>query len=376
MSGKRPTLAVDLLYFTGKRGGTETYARALLPRLAEHLPGVDLLGLTNTTADESIAEWFPGATVTLGVDGENRPAWAAAEAFRVDRRASALGADLVWCPANFGPPGRRVPTVVTLHDIIADEYPNPDVSRPTQAITSWLIRRAARGARLVITGSEDASASITRVVGVPQDRIRVVPHGAASASTVEDPAGELAPLGIDGSRPLVLSTGNRMPHKNFATLVRAIAQIPADRRPVLAITGSHGVDPLAPLVAELGLERDVRLLGWVTRAQLEALFAQAAVYVCPSLAEGFGLPVVDAMVHGTAVLASDIGVLREVGGDAARYYGPPRDPAALARELVALLDDPERRAAQVRDGRERAARFTWERSAELTAQALDEALRG
>jgi hypothetical protein len=189
VSGRRPTIAVDLLYFTGKRGGTETYARALLPRLAQQLPDVDLVGITNSTADASISQWFPGRTSNLGVDGENRAAWATAEAFQLDRRARSVGADLVWCPANFGPAGRRVPTVVTLHDIIADEYPNPTVSRPTQAITSWLIRRAARGARLVITGSEDASASITRVIGVPQDRIRVVPHGAASASTVQDAAG-------------------------------------------------------------------------------------------------------------------------------------------------------------------------------------------
>lgn len=362
-------VAVDLLYLTGKRGGTETYARQLLPRMAALLPDVELVGLTNTLGREAVERWFPGPLHTLRLSGDNRPVWAAAETFVVDRLAARGGADLMWCPANFGPRARRTPTLVTVHDVIAWDFPNPEVSRVTQAVTSGIIGRAARSATRLLTGSEDARAAITRVLGVPASRITVVPHGSADPRPGVDVAAEMAGLGLADGRPTVLSTGNRMPHKNYDGLLRALALIPAERRPRLVVTGSHGEDPLAPLVAELGLEADVVLLGWVTADQLEALYQSATLYACPSLAEGFGLPVIDAMKRGTPVLVADIGALREVGGDAARYASPT-DPAAMAAGIEALLADPAERDRLRQAGLARSAQFTWDRSAELTADAV------
>ena len=362
-------VAVDLLYLTGKRGGTETYARQLLPRMAALLGDVELVGVTNTLGREAVERWFPGPLHTLRLSGDNRPVWAAAETFVVDRLAARGGADLMWCPANFGPRARRTPTLVTVHDVIAWDFPNPEVSRITQAVTSGIIGRAARSATRLLTGSEDARDAITRVLGVPASRITVVPHGSADPRPGVDVAAELAGLGLADGRPTVLSTGNRMPHKNYDGLLRALALIPAERRPRLVVTGSHGDDPLAPLVAELGLGADVVLLGWVTADQLEALYQSATLYACPSLAEGFGLPVIDAMKRGTPVLVADIGALREVGGDAARYASPT-DPAAMAAGIEALLADPAERDRLRRAGLERSARFTWDRSAELTADAV------
>ncbi len=369
----RPRLVVDLLYLTGKRGGTETYARELVTRLPALLPDVDLLALTNRTADTSVGQWFPGPTRRLPVDGENRALWAAAETFLVERAARRAGADLLWCPANFGPRARRVPLALSVHDVIAEDFPNPEVSVLTQHVTRWIIRRAAASASTVLTISEDSAAAITRALAVPSGRIVVAPNGHAAPLDVDDPDAELTALGVPSGRPLVLSTGNRMPHKNFPTLVRAVSAIPADRRPLLAITGSHGEDPLAPLVAELGVQDDVLLLGWVTRAQLEALYRRAAVYVCPSLVEGFGLPVVDAMARGCAVVASDVGALREVGADAARY-ADPRDPAAFAAQIEDLLADDDARVRLQADGLARAATFTWDGAARTVAAALGRTL--
>lgn len=371
MSGQR--LVVDLLYLTGRRGGTETYARELVTRLPALLPGVELVALTNTTGDAAVREWFPGRTRTLPVDGENRVLWAAAETFLVERAARREGAALLWCPANFGPRARRVPLAVTVHDVIAEDFPNPEVSPVTQQVTRWIIRRAARSATTVLTVSEDSALAIARALGVPGDRVVVAPNGHADPLEVTDPAGELAALGVPDDRPLVLSTGNRMPHKNFPTLVRSLAEMPKETRPLLAVTGSHGEDPLAPLVAELGLQDDVLLLGWVTRAQLEALYRRAEVYVCPSLVEGFGLPVVDAMARGCPVVASDVGALREVGGDAARYVDPT-SPASIAAAVGELLADPAERARLTAAGLARAKEFTWDAAAAVTAGALGRAL--
>lgn len=365
----RHRLVADLLFFTGKRGGTETYVRELLPRLAELLPDVELHGITNSRGHDDIAQWFPGALHPMSFDGDNRPVWAAAETFAVDRLAARIGGDLVWCPANFGPKPRRVPTLVTLHDVTSFEHPDPRVSVVTQKVTTWLIRRAAAGATHALTGSEDARQALQRVLGVDPRIVDVVPHGARAPKAGVDVPAELAGLGLKDGRPFVLSTGNRMPHKNFDGLLRAIAQMPPATRPRVVITGSHGDDPLAPLVHELGLSDDVSLLGWVTSEQLEALFRGAAVYACPSLAEGFGLPVVDAMLRGCPVIATDIGVLREVGGDAA-WYTDTTDPAVFAGDLARLLDDPAERARLGAIGAERSGLFTWDRSARQTAATI------
>ncbi|MGF5622415.1 glycosyltransferase, partial [Klebsiella pneumoniae] len=123
----------------------------------------------------------------------------------------------------------------------------------------------------------------------------------------------------------------------------------------------------------LGLERDVVLPGWVSDDQLEALFQIADLYVCPSLVEGFGLPVVDALRRSVPVLANDVPVLREVGGDAARY-ADATDATAFGAAIAAALSSPPDAAtrAQARDW---ASGFTWDEAAEATAAELDRVLR-
>lgn len=365
-------IVVDLLYYTGKRGGTETYIRQVLPRVAALRPDVEFVGIANTTGRGRAATWFPGEVRTLPVTGENRPIWAVAETLAVGPLARRLGADLLWCPANFGPGRSAVPRLVTLHDVIPFEYPNA-VSRGTQLVTIWIIRRTARGARRLLTDSEGSADAIVHLLGIGRERITPVPLAAAPPMTFADDelAAALTSFGLDGGRPYLLSTGNRLPHKNFDGLVRALATIPAERRPRLVITGSHGRDPLEAVVGELGLADDVVLPGWVTLPQLEALYRGAALYVCPSFDEGFGLPVLDAMLRGLPVLASDARVLREVGGDAAAYVDP-RDPTAMGVEIDRIVSDPPARAAMRVAGLERAGEFSWERAAEQTAAVLTE----
>ena len=119
----------------------------------------------------------------------------------------------------------------------------------------------------------------------------------------------------------------------------------------------------------LGLADDVVLPGWVTLAQLEALYRGATLYVCPSFDEGFGLPVLDAMQRGLPVLASDVRVLREVGGGAAAYVDP-RDPVAIGAEIDRIAGDPTLRAEMRRRGLERAREFSWDKAAKQTATVL------
>lgn len=352
-------IAVDLVYFTGRKGGTETYARALVPLLAG--PGVELVGLVGRELRDDPPAWFPGETVVLPVSGENRVAWALAENTLVPAAAWRARADVLWCPANFGPAVSRVPVVLTVHDVLAFRHPElvGGGARGVQALT----RSSLRGARAVLTDSQASADDLTGLLGVAPGALTVVPL----AGPV--PLGAVPAAALPAGRPFLLSTGNRLPHKNYAGLLRALAAIPAAERPRLVVPGSHGADPLRGLVAGLGLADDVDLRGWVDAAELDALYAGAAAYVLPSRFEGFGLPVLEAMARGCPVVCSDLPVLREVGGDAAVYVDTT-DPAALAAAVRGVLADPARRARLAADGLVQAGRFSWDRVAAATLATL------
>lgn len=365
-------ILVDLLGFTGSRGGTETYVRELLPRIDALLPDVRFAALTGRAGTERVGAFFPGRVQTLGAVGTDPATWALGAVAATDAIARRHRADLVWAPANFGPVLRGVPRVVTVHDAIYDEVPGGLAQRAQRGVTSWLMRRSARTADRVLTVSHAAAESIGRHLGVPSGRIAVVHNGSTDPRPVADPASEVASLAIPAGRPVVLSVGNRMPHKNFPGLLAAVAALPREQRPVTVIAGSRLPDPLEADVARLGLEADVVLPGWVSDAQLEALFQIADLYVCPSLVEGFGLPVVDALRRGIPVLAHDVPVLREVGGVAARYADATDATdfgAAIGAALASPPDADAREAA-----RAWASRFTWDGAAEATAAELERVL--
>ncbi len=353
-------ILVDLLGYTGGRGGTETYVRELLPRLAAEMPDADFVALTGASGADGVRAFFPGEVHVVGWVGEGRASWAAGEIVAVERAAKAVDADLVWSPANFGPlTAGVVPRVVSVHDVIYHEVPGAGLERITRAVTAWLMTRTAQTAQAVVTVSDTAASAISRHLGVETKRITVVHNGGSEIAGVDDPWGLLEPLGIRVGRPVLLSTGNRMPHKNFDGLLAAVARIPAERRPLAVIAGGGADDPLRPTVERLGLADDVVLPGWVSDDQLRALYQVASVYACPSLTEGFGLPVVDALGAGVPVVAHDTAVLREVGGEWARYADAtvPDEFARAIRDALSL--DDEARSALRTGGREWAARFSW-----------------
>jgi glycosyltransferase involved in cell wall biosynthesis len=324
------------------------------------MPDAEFVALTGSSGAEGVRGFFPGEVRTIDWVGDGRASWAAGEIFAVGRAAKAVAADLVWSPANFGPlTAGAVPRVVSVHDVIYHEVPGTGLARITRAITAWLMTRTARTASAVVTVSASAADAISRHLGVPRERVIVVHNGGSEITSVDDPWSLLAPLGIGPGRAIVLSTGNRMPHKNFAGLLDAVAEIPAPDRPLTVIAGGGADDPLRPVVERLGLSDDVVLPGWVGDDQLRALYQVATVYACPSLTEGFGLPVVDALSVGVPVVAHDTAVLREVGGVHARY-ADATVPAAFASALKEVLSlDDVTRAARAADGREWAARFSW-----------------
>jgi glycosyltransferase involved in cell wall biosynthesis len=359
MNGVTLHVAVDLVFFTGRKGGTESYTRGLFAALAGH-DDLRFVGIGNRELARNPPAWFPGDIVTLPVSGENRATWAATEALAVGPRARALGADILHCPSNFGPAIRLLPTVVTVHDLLTLRHPEwvpGGRARGVQALSRATVRAASH----IITDSDASATDVHELLGRPMSEIDVI-HLGVEPSDVLDRGGN-----DPGERPFVLSGGNRMPHKNFDRLLAAWSLIPPAERPKLVITGSHGDDPLLPIVQRLGLSADVELLGWVTEAELAALYQKATAYVFPTLFEGFGLPVLEAMARGCPVIGSDIPVLHEVGGDDMAYVDP-LDPASIATAVRQLMGDHERQAVLSAAGRKRAATFTWQRTADATAE--------
>jgi glycosyltransferase involved in cell wall biosynthesis len=173
----------------------------------------------------------------------------------------------------------------------------------------------------------------------------------------------------------VLSVSAKRPHKNVARLLYAIAAIAPERRPALVVPGypTPHEDELRELSVRLGVDGSVRLPGWLPAADLEGLYQAAACVVFPSLYEGFGLPVLEAMARGVPVACSTSSSLPEVAGDAALLFDP--ESVNAIRDAIERLLGDERLATRLRKaGLERAATYTWERTAELTAACYRRAL--
>lgn len=342
---------VDLLFFTGKQGGTETVARQIYSRFPDRA-GWEFVGYASRELVAAGADWFPGPLIDSGLHCDKRSQWAWGELFGVSQAARSTGADLIHAPANFGPPRPGVPMVLTLHDVLAFKRPEFLPSKLGVIPTKLLISGAARAASHIVTVSEAARADIVEVTGRDASDVTVVHPGGSGFHDERTPQ----------PRSGLFSLGNRMPHKNFPRLLEALALIPEPSRPVLTVSGSHGADPLRAVVADLGIEEWVDLRGWLTNDEVENLYRTSAAVVFPTRFEGFGLPVLEGMERGCPVICSDIPVLREVGGDAVRYFDPT-DPAAMAAQIVSTLADADALARMAADGRARAQRFTWDASA-------------
>ncbi|MBN1529344.1 MAG: glycosyltransferase family 4 protein [Thermoleophilaceae bacterium] len=274
---------------------------------------------------------------------------------------SARKAELILCPANLAPVASRR-TVLLLHDVVALRHPEW-YGRLYAGYQRALLPLLARRARLVLTVSEFSRREIVDVLGIPEERIRVVPNGVDERFRPDaDPEPARAAHAL--ARPYVLAVGTRIARKNLDAL-----------GPTRAALDRAGIDLVAA-----GSPRDymrdspdppVRSLGYVADEHLPGLYAGARALVMPSLYEGFGLPCLEAMASGVPVVAADRTALPEVCGDAALLVDPD-DQEALAAAVVAAATDEGLRERLRPAGLERAARFTWR----ATAEAADGAIAG
>lgn len=328
-------VGVDLIFLDpGRSGGRETYARELLRALRGQ---VELTAYVNRETGGAWAGLVDHTVVLPGASARSRTRWAIGELALLPK--AARGIDLLHCPANFAPLHGDVPRVLTLHDIHFRMRPET-VSPVARVATELMVPRAARRADRVITVSEASRQDIERELRVRD--VAVVLSGIDFPRAAE-------PVAL-GDRPVVLCVAADLPHKDLRTAVAALELVPEAR---LVLVGA-------------GTER---LGGEGVVPDVEPYYARADVLLTPTLHEGFGFPVLEAMVRGIPVACSDLPVLREVGGGHAEYF-TPGDPAAAAVAVRRALGRTDTAAA-----RAHAESFTWERAAAATLDVFRDVLR-
>lgn len=256
--------------------------------------------------------------------------------------------------------GRATRIVSTFHDLffMAGEYSTAEF----RARFTAQARQAAERSDAIIAVSRFTASQLEQLLGVEPARIRVVPHGVHVPIPL--PVGESG-LGIARER-MVLSVGAIQRRKNTARLVKAFECLPQGWRLVLAGApdGYRAAEELRA-VEQSPRRADIGVLGYVSEAELDRLYRRASIFAFPSLDEGFGLPVLEAMAHGVPVITSNRSALPEVAGDAALLIDPS-DQDAIAAALLRLASDEQFREDLARQGHERARQFTWESAVERT----------
>jgi glycosyltransferase involved in cell wall biosynthesis len=294
--------------------------------------------------------------------------------------ATAQHADLLHVPAMLAPLRSSVPLVVTIFDLAIVRFPKK-FRRWHRTFTRYVLPRLARSVDAIVTASEASKRDLIDLLGVPPDRINVIPCGIDGGFTpVHDDDPRLRDVSRRYSLPpaYAITVGAIEPRKNLAGLFRAVKLL-SERRELrdlqLIHVGPVGwhADDVPRTVTSLGLEDRVRFLGYVSIEDLASLYQLARVSVYPSLFEGFGLPVLEAMASGCPVVTSNCSSMPEVAGGAAVLVDPT-NVESIAEGLGRVWQDEQLRRELIARGLARAARFTWDATASETLKLYDRVL--
>jgi glycosyltransferase involved in cell wall biosynthesis len=350
------TVAIDARWLVG---GIGTYTRNLLQGLHDCANGLQIHAIVRSFDSARVQECCARMTV-LDV-----PIYTVREQVLIPRAAGAC--DLLHIPHYNAPLLHRGPLVVSIMDVIHLSSPYR-WNLGSYIYAKPMLNMVARKADHIITVSEYSKTQIMDVLGIPESKITVIRCGVESEfkpnGNTRECSEALKVLGIHG--PFLLYVGNLKPHKNVSTLLRAFGQLCSQKnwQHSLLIVGDdrrwrHSVEEEC---RQLGIRQKTVLVPYVSQSLLPKIYSTAAIVVMPSIVEGFGLPVVEAMACGTPVIASRAASLPEVGGDAVLYFDPA-NAEELAAQIARVLDSSELRALMRQKGIERAKQFTWQEAA-------------
>lgn len=373
----RMRIGVDARSLSGMRGGIGNYLRALLQALAP-LSDHEFLLYSHRPIDLPANGPRWRARVRPGLL-EPGPLWLQLHAPRLLTRDRV---DLFWGAHFLLPLGLRrdIPTALTVYDLVPVLFPQTMEWR-NYAVMRMFLRPSLRRAQHVMTISQAVADDLQRLMGIAPERITVIPPGVRDGFVPGDPdeARRRVRDRWELSRPYLLTVGAIEPRKNLVTLLDALARLPGQVRDRyhLVVVGAPGWKRSAVRALAAPFVRDgtVRFLGYAPDAEMPSLYAGADLFVYPSLYEGFGIPVAEAMACGTPVVASDIPVLREVAGTAATYVAPT-DGSAWARTIERVLGDAPLLDSMRALGVQRARAFSYDRSARRVLTVLERLASG
>jgi glycosyltransferase involved in cell wall biosynthesis len=371
-------IAIDAHSVGTQLGGNETYAVNLIEALAE----IDqtnryTLYVTKKSALDRFADRWPNFQVKQTLP--HTP---------LVRIPLTLSRELRTNPVDVlhvqytAPPLAPCPVVVTIHDLSFEHLPETFKRR------SWMqlrltVRRTARHAAQIITDSEYSRQDISKTYGIAAERIVVTPAAASARFARVTSPTELKKVrdnyGI--KRDYILSLGSIQPRKNLVRLIEAYSLLrqsrPEGKLPQLVLAGKRGwLDSETLKAAQRNTnDGDIVFTGYVAENDLPALYSSAECFVYPSYFEGFGLPILEAMQCGLPVIAGNRTSIPEIVADAGLLFDP-FDTKALAETLLRLLDNEELRRVLSAKGLQRAAQFSWTKTAQQTLQIYEQAVSG
>lgn len=366
------TIAIDATYAIDPNpSGVAVYSRRLIESLAE------LKSPHRFLLCYRLSRWRKRGLFL-------KPAGAACSSAKFENRYIQSGLT-IWLPRQARlfhslaqrPPAHRfareVTTIFDLFPITSRDYSTPEFQKKF----AGLLRQAAERSDRVITLSQATADLLARHCGTLPERIRIIPGGVdlpqhvLSEAERQTERERLVGLG----RYLVLCVGAIQTRKNTLNAVRALARLPASYKLVLAGSEGHGSESVLEFMRREKLDSRVIRLGYVSNEWLRTLYQAASVLLFPSLEEGFGLPVLEAMAGGTPVVTSQTSCLPEVGGNAA-LYADPFDTDDIADKVRRAVEDDLLRQEMIRRGQDRVRHFTWRRAAEETLKVYEELVGG
>src|SRR5262245_23642436 len=361
-------IAFDGTTLRSGRTGVGYYTEHLLEHLASQ-PGIDELVVVSNRPVETTTALAPHVKVAVSSWRLPRLVWMQTGAPRALKR---LGAEVAHFTNGMIPVLSPIPTVVTIHDMSLTIHPRFHPPRRV-LLNRPLVDIAARRADAIITVSQSAKRDITRLYGLPPERVHVVHEAAApSFRRIGDPA-ELQRVRqrYQLAARLVLYVGTIEPRKNLPTLIEGFARRhrAGDLPHQLVCAGPYGwlSGDIEERIDRLQIGDAIRFTGYVPFDDLPALYNLAEMFVFPSVYEGFGLPVIEAMACGTPVITGHVAALEEVGGNSVCHV-EHLDADSLGEAMASLANDAERRRRLTSLGLERARAFSWDRAARETLE--------
>jgi glycosyltransferase involved in cell wall biosynthesis len=367
-----------LFMIPGEVGGSETYLRNLVAHLGSTGQSNEYVIFTNRESAGTFAYTSSSFTEAhCPVRAAFRPARVLYEQLLLPLQVRQHAIEVLHSPGYTAPLVSPCPSVVTIYDLNFLHHPE-DFSQLSATTLRVLVPLAAKTCDMIATLSENSRRDIVARLKVPEEKVHVT-----------YPAASVAPLRREGSSIQDLRLGHRInsryilsvaashPHKNLLTLVEAYHLLRSEHSSEhqLVIVGLRGRDHgrLLELITELSLQNEVILTGWIPAEHLALLYDSADVFVFPSLYEGFGIPVLEAMQHRVPVVSSNVSSLCEATGDATIAVDP-HDAAGMAAAIRRILTDRALRANLVEKGYQHAGKFSWEQTARQTLDVYAEAV--